>query len=348
MSTENLMKKRIGIITAQSIIKKATQSNLSMFHNAGNIGNMDDFIFPKPSITDILDLNPNMSCSTEAIFTEYIYKKEFCKLYTRDILIRIVHSKYIDENSSQNCFYDFLDKPRSETFLRFYFNIRKIVEFGYNLYEISEIIFANKNVVLSPDFMGIIDLDLSDKKDIYSYYNTDYLLNHINSDIKNIYIISKHKVAKLYTIGSNIMSMLLNKKVDNSSIISNNILDVEKRFGIEAANQLIQDLLEDSSSYIISDFMTRTGDIIRFDTISLIKNNREFITSISFQHPRQNIVKYFKINKDNGFVIDNNLSIYSKIYEGLNFTNNNIDVEKDNTDNDISDISQSDSDIEYD
>jgi hypothetical protein len=100
---------RIGIKAVQSVLQKATQSNLSMFHNAGNIMSKGNLIFPKPSITQILDVVNDSSCSMEATIKDYIYPKDLCYIKFKDIVIKYTSSKYIPEDVDENCFYTFLE-----------------------------------------------------------------------------------------------------------------------------------------------------------------------------------------------------------------------------------------------
>jgi len=315
------MSERIGIKAGHSVLKKATQSNLSMFHISGGISSS---ILPRPSIVDILDGKKYENCymsarlkkevsenkKTEGKMGEvYIEKKVLIGSKFSDFLLYITKSKFLNEkNSPENVFYNFLATPMPEKFIRFYLDPHKFCSLGYTLEELSSLIFSEYTYYCSPEFMGIIDVDTKDLDDIKVLESID-LEMHIGGSEKIKHCFIKEDI--LYTIGSDLEYFLsLDNHIDTTTVYSNDVHDVEKTFGIGAVRRLLIDLIDDDKyKNIIPDFMVRSGKFLPFKKSCISLYERGFISEISFERATKDISE-----KVPSCVADPLDSIYSRIW----------------------------------
>jgi hypothetical protein len=305
--------KRIGIQAIQSVLQKATQSNLSMFHNAGNISS--NSILPRPSIRDILDMNTNASCSmicdiNDQFISTHDISRSLVGLRFRDIILSFTSGPLIDENSPENIWYEYGIFVKPKLFMRIYTDPKQFLRLGYTLASIIDIIFPDRECCVSPDFMGIIDVEVSNQEEFHDVISCFDILLGGSKDIKDVRILNN----ELCTIGSSLVYVLRQKweGVDFSSLKSNNIKDVETVFGIEAARNLIINLIDDSKyPDIVANFMTRTGTTRALKKDNLGLYNRGFVCDVSFERTRDSIVQ----NVLEG-IEDPLDSIHSKIWAG--------------------------------
>jgi hypothetical protein len=312
--------KRIGIRAVQSALKRATQSNLSMFHMAGVSSN--ESILPCMSIQDLLDGRETLSCymSAKLLEDKTILPKLLVGKRFSDFLLSISNSRSCHEHGKtdehillarddpENIFYDYLGQDRPEVFTRFYLDPRLFSPLGYTLKEISKIVFPNEACYVSPDFMGIIDVVAP--KEYTCVEDIDIPL-YGSSRIKHSFIDEGH----VFTIGSDIERMMsLKDVVDIRTIVSNDVRDVEKIFGVKAARNLLIKLVDDTRyPNVISDFMVRSGRVLSLKKSNTEMYNRGFISEISFEKCRDTIINNLS-KSDNFSVIDPLESVYSRIW----------------------------------
>jgi hypothetical protein len=210
-----------------------------------------------------------------------------------------------------------IEGPSFETFIRLYFDVEKLFEYNIELSEIAaHITNQTPECRYSPTFMGMIDL-LTDG----IAQNILPILDHLkmfslgDENIKNCDIMMDYDGYMLATIGSSIVKLCeFEDMVVLDSIRSNDIRDVYNTFGIEAARELIADLLEDKDG-IIADFMTRSGEIVPITKASLLKYNRGFISTAFFERFGDSV----KLLQDSP--VDPLETVYSRIFMGLNINN---------------------------
>lgn len=302
----------VGIKAVQSVLKNATQSNLSMFHNAGNVSSD---ILPRISIKDLLSGSKKYgSYSMASITTDDVrIRRKFIYRQFKDFLLNFSLSDYIGKDDPiGRCIYEYMGISPPESFMRFYLDPKKFVPIGYTLQEIADIAFDTCNFYVSPDFMGIIDVINDGRLKILSI---DSILNVILNGYPGVEnaIVSD---GNLYLFNSCIEAMLNEEFVVKKTIVSNDIYDVEKHFGIEAAKKIMVDLMgsDDKNVYIIVNYMTRSGKIIPLRNDNLSKYNKKFITDISFERARDTLISY--LSNDEYSTYDPMMSIKAKIWAG--------------------------------
>jgi hypothetical protein len=282
-----------------------------MFHNAGNEGS--DTILPRCSIKDVLECtNMDNSYSSCTIFpTDNYIQKDLTYRKVSDFLECVVTSTIsnIGEDHLKGL-REYLDIDVSKRYIRFYFSPRKLILEGYTLQEIADKCFKNEECIVYPDFIGAIDVIIKDYYDLHLEHIASIKLNEYK-DIKNVLIEDK----KITTIKSSIEALIDQDYVDKSTIISNNILQVQEYFGIEAAAKVAKEIIDTEGSEVVIDFMTRSGKIIPLSKSNIHKYNKGFITDISFERARNTLSKY--ITEESNFsTYDTLTSTKAKIWSG--------------------------------
>lgn len=304
----------IGIKAVQSVLKNATQSNLSMFHQAGNISSD---ILPKASIKDLLNGSKKYSSYSSATITtnDMTIRRKFIYKRFKDFILNFSLSKFISvEDHIGRCIYDHKGINPPDSFMRFYLDPKKFIPIGYTLEEIANIVFDNCNFYVSPNFMGIIDVSNDSR---FKVLSLDFILDTQLGGYLNVQnaIISD---SKIFLFNSCIESMLLENFIVKNTIISNDIYDVEKHFGIETAKHVMIDLMsndpKDNNVHVMVNYMTRSGTIIPLKNDNLSRYKKGFITDISFERARDTLISY--LSNDNYSTTDSIKSVKAKIWAG--------------------------------
>jgi RNA polymerase Rpb1, domain 5 len=293
---------RVGIRAVQDVLSKATQSNLSMFHNAGNV--TSDSVFPKPSISDVIDVSPSMLCSMNFKISHPIKKGDLVGLTFNDILKSFSIFNEIDEDEPENIWYSFGKYTAPKLFLRCYIDAKLLLSMGYTLETVATQTFNDYDCCLSPDFMGIIDIVLEDTTELQNIFARFDTVLGGSFKIKDAVLIDD----TVYTVGSDISLLLDIEQVLKATIVSNDINEVTKIYGIEAGRKVIQDLLDND---LLAKFMTRSGEVSAINKNNLSQYNRGFITDISYERIRYTLTKHLGSS-----IIDPLDSIYAKIWAG--------------------------------
>lgn len=292
----------IGLREIQTILMSATQSNLSHFHTAG----MESTITIRPSIIDCFDSiynskNTSMSCilPPEEINN---FRKHIVYSKLQDFVLKI-KSTYSNLSEHENIWYECCNKKPASDFIRFYFNYNQLKKFNLTLDEIGNKCFKKDEWYASPDFMGMLDVTIKNNKISHVLSKMD---THV-CGIENIKTCTfSNAETRLMTHGSDILNI---SKIlhNNSTLRSNNVSDVEKYFGIEAAASVLKDLI---GSEIVSDFMCRTGSIIGFHKHSIEVKQKDLLFSLGLERPKPDIINEL-ISKKN-----TNISTYHNIMTG--------------------------------
>ena len=212
------------------------------------------------------------------------------------------------ESSNQEKF------PETNTILRFYIDYKKLVKFDLTLKDIAETVFYDTPWHASPDWMGMIDLDIGKNNTTHVLSKIDTLLCG-NSSISAMHAdidTDEHNniTVKAVTAGSDIVSVSQLLNIDKLTIHSNHVLDVYKNFGIEAAATALRKII---GSDVISDFMTRTGIVLPFYNSSPEVFKKGSLTAMAFERPRTHLQKFLRSSS-----WDTHPSIYADIMVGNN------------------------------
>jgi hypothetical protein len=284
----------IGIRAIQSILMSATQTNLSHFHTAG----MEDEragVLIAPSTADTLNCvfkshNTSMTFMTDVHISDVrksIVYSDF------DPFVTMVRTNFTELPDRENVWYEASKTSDIGSFcmydgtiLRFYVDYKRLKRFGLTLSDIGKRCFGDMDCqwAVSPDFMGMIDVGFS------SNYIAP-MLSRLKCQVcgtKDVVACEKiDEEGHIVTTGSNIIaaSKIL-KGSYKATLKSNNVTDLQRRFGIEAAARVLEELI---GSVIVSDFMTRTGEVVSFSKHSIEVSRKGLLTSMGFERPKEDI-----------------------------------------------------------
>lgn len=197
------------------------------------------------------------------------------------------------------------------TIFRFHINYHKLVNDHITLRHLVDTIFKDFVASRSPDFISIIDVHLDNDAQISGVM--ELLEKKIGIDGISSCVIDGTTAV---TIGSNLGEILNVYGVDNTETVSNNVYDVEKNFGIDAAREVLYDEIlakvdNVHTAALIADFMTCKGRVVSFKKDNPMLKARGFLSSIAFERPKSDIKGIVR----NG-IVDDTKSVYSQVITG--------------------------------
>jgi hypothetical protein len=306
-----MLSSNYGIRAFQAILKNATQSNLSFFHHAGEI--QSNLILPKPSIVETLELSKSAKTSSSIEIKKDCHlglRKQVTNLKYKDFIQHIILNTFLKHEYEWE--YTWRDIPDDQIYLRVYVDVLKMASYGLTLADIASIV-QKPNIICSPDFLGIIDIVIESTE--MEWLNIISLFENPINDCEKVSsstIIHDNGKYTLNMTGSSIKHMLsLSDKLHFETFYVNDIYDVYENFGIEAARELICDLLGGEVAETIANFMTRSGTIVPVGRNALKKYNRGFISYAFFENIR---IGLQEVDENR---IDNLRSKYSKLWRGI-------------------------------
>ncbi len=274
----------IGVITAQSIGEPATQMTLDTFHFAG-VESLNITV-GLPRLIEILDAKKKIASPLM-----WVYLKDSKDLKkVKDFSFKIKEYKVKDISTGAE-----IDIENKEINIKLDKDIIKKINFDQN-----KLFNSIKKILKGEIEIGdnLIKIKLSQNisfKDISSY--KELVLNLIVGGIKGIEDVSIIKDGDDYVIqtrGSALSQMRIFKEVDMSRTYSNNIFEVEKLFGIEAARNLIikelRSVVEgqglptnERHLMLLADVMTYTGEVKGITRYGIIADKSNVLTRASFE-----------------------------------------------------------------
>lgn len=290
----------IGVITSQSFGEPSTQMVLRTFHFAG-VTEMQ-VTQGLPRLIEIFDARKNPSSPKMEIYLKKEYNNEKSSVSfaerIKEVTVKDIASE-IDLDFSNKKIEIKLDR---EGMRSSHINSKKIVEklkdAGYTVREGKESVFVDASEL---GFKEIYQLKEKLKKTIISGIK----------GIKQILIVKKDKDYVIMTLGTSLKNLLGMKEVDGERLMSNDLHEVAKIFGIEAARQLIineiyevlktQGLnIDERHLKLIADAMTNTGEVKGVTRMGIIAQKSSILARATFETPiKQFINSSIKGTKDN-------------------------------------------------
>jgi len=306
----------IGITSVHNIMRKATQSNLSSFHEAGLISR--DSTLP---IQNILNVTKNKDVHMIVDTDDHnMFRRRYLHRKFSYYVVQYKSSLYLDKNVDI-----FWGINRGPSLVRFYTNYKRLIKDCRTLEYIRDILILRRDLIvnISSDFVGIIDIvekyptNEPDHKKISEILDIEFGIDGILEYTDGV------------VTGSNLDMVSRLNHIDKHSLWSNDIRQVEEKFGIEAARNLIfSEIKHDyNEAGIIADYMAYHGKIYPFNKYNPDQIGKGILSSMSFEQPNHDISKICL--KPMG---DDATSVYSQSMIGMkpkNGTNNpNIDIIK--------------------
>ena len=270
----------VGLHAVQSILMSATQKSLSHFHTAGMKTTVSARLTPTPAEAMNAEYSNNTSMTFQSSDDVYDLRKQLVGAKISSFMIN-VGSSLTGLDDRENVWYEAAGtKMYDGTVLRIYVDYNKMRDHGLTLESMAHAAFGS-GTNTSPDFMGIIDVNVPDD------YISQWLAKTDNLVCGTLRIRSCDKmIDDVITEGTDILAVSRIRNVKN--ITSNNVLEVESHFGIEAAAAVLETL---TGSHVVSDFMARTGKILSFVKSSVEVRQKGMLTSMGFEKPKEDIKK---------------------------------------------------------
>jgi DNA-directed RNA polymerase II subunit RPB1 len=299
----------VGIVTAQSIGERQTQSTLNTFHSAGI--SVKTVIAGVPRFSELLNATQEPKAKSCFIYLNKKFKtiKDLrdsithtfteltLKRLSTDVKVNIMKSGVDDWYEIFSSIYN--DKYKNfDSYIRFYLNTELLYEFSLTLENIADKLegeYEDLTCVFSPDYLGILDVytnvsEITEDKEYLTledcrliYIEDDVIPQLLNTQINNgipgiedIYPTKKDDEWMLESEGSNLKYVLCHDMVDKVRTISNNMWEIYSVLGIEAARNF---LIEEFCGVVSSD-----GTYVNDSHIKLLVDIMTYtgnITSIS-------------------------------------------------------------------
>jgi DNA-directed RNA polymerase subunit A" len=308
---------QIGIRLAHHALAEATQSSLSAFHNAGLKGGVN--ARATPSLQQIMDgvinnTNTSMVLKLDSKVEDAISHRTL-RYYVDDITNFIADPSLDGKDFWYEIGREMGELPQQKgrsTIFRFHLNYHKLANDVVTLKQLVDTIFTGFLAFHSPSFISVIDVHL--ESDAQMSGMMELLERSIG--VNGIMECTRVDDETIVTTGSNLGQVLNIQGVDNVKTISNNVYDVEKIFGVDAArevlyNEVLEKVDSAHTAAMIADFMTCKGYVAPFKKDNPMLKARGFLSSIAFERPKSD-VKGIVRNK----VVDDTRSVYSQVITG--------------------------------
>ncbi len=285
----------VGIVSAESIGEPGTQMTLNTFHFAG-VAEMN-VTTGLPRLIEVLDGRKTISTEMMNIFLVKPYNEG------KDI-------KRVAESLKELTMNDFLKEVVvniSEANLKVVLDKNKIELLKISHSTITDSLKKNVkgfSFKLEKDDSITVTQSGKDKDIIQLYKLKEKLKNvfiHGVKGITQVLPVKKDNEYMIVTAGSNLKEVLKQDFVDGKRTYTNNIHEIEKEFGIEAARQLIinelMKVIEEQGLnvdirhiMIVADAMCMSGKIMGINRYGIVKEKPSVLARASFETPIRHVI----------------------------------------------------------
>ncbi|MGM5480472.1 MAG: DNA-directed RNA polymerase subunit A'' [Nanobdellota archaeon] len=285
----------VGIVTAESIGEPSTQMTLDTFHLAGvSEVNVTTGL---PRLLEILDGRKNISTASMEIYL----KKPYCD--GKDI--KKIAKKL--RQTSLSYYITSFDIDISKAILSVKVDTSSLEEVDTDLKKVSKIVdkgLRGFKCSMEGDSTIIIKSSKSNGNinDLYK----------VKEKVKDIYVagikgltqvvpVKREDEYVIVTGGSNIKDVFEKEFVDTTRTVSNDIFEVEKYFGVEAARALIvkevASVLQEQGVdvdirhiLLVADAMTMSGHVLGVNRYGIVKEKPSVLARASFETPIKHLI----------------------------------------------------------
>ncbi len=285
----------VGIISAESIGEPGTQMTLNTFHFAG-VAEMN-VTTGLPRLIEVLDGRKTISTELMTVFLKKPYSEG------KDIK-RIAESL---KELTLNYFLSEIVMNISEGHMKIVLNQEKMDLVGLTATNINDTLkkaVKAYNFKLDKDNTIIVTQSAKDKDIIQLYKLKEKIKTvHIHGikGIKQILPVKKGGEFLIITAGSNLKEVVALDFVDATRAYTNNIYEVEKIFGIEAARQLIinelMKVIEEQGLNVnirhimlVADTMCMSGRVLGINRYGIVKEKPSVLARASFETPITHVI----------------------------------------------------------
>jgi len=286
----------VGIIAAQSISEPATQMTMRTYHFAGSAG--IKITYGLPRLIEIFGARrvPETPVMTVYLKKRYANRDDAAKVAEKMIEKKISDiSKTISINLSEGTIeIEPTDLKRIKT-------IKNIIKENSDL----ETKIKAKKIVASPK-PGVDVVELQKVKEKIMKMYVEGVKGIVNA------VVRKEEEWIINTIGSNLEEVLNMKEVDEKRTVTNNVHEVKKILGIEAARNLIIDealkTMEEQGLDIdirhvmlVADIMCFTGDVRAMGRYGVAGTKASILARAAFEETIKHLVKASVRNEVDSF-----------------------------------------------
>ena len=280
----------VGVITAQSFGEASTQMVLNVFHSAG-VAEMQ-VTLGLPRIIEIFDARKEPSTPSMDVYLD----KEHNNEKDARVIAEKIKEVMLEEISSEIK----LDFTGKKIEIELSNKALKAVHVGAQ--KIADRLQEKGFEVKSKDSKIILSVPDADFRTMYKL--KEKLRKTIVSGIKNVshvVIAKRGKDFVVRTAGSNLQEMLEMKGVNKNKVFTNNLHEIAKVLGIEAARQSIVNEVEkvlegqgldinERHLDLIADAMTATGVVRGVTRMGIISHKSSIFARAAFETPDKQFV----------------------------------------------------------
>ncbi len=283
----------VGILSAESIGEPSTQMTLNTFHLAGvSEVNVTTGL---PRMIEVLDGRKTIKTRNMEIYLKEPYNKG------KDIT---VIASQLRETPFEN-FVNEIDINITEANITAKVNVKKIEAAGSDIKKVIKLLEKAVKKYKFTEEKGIITIKSAKEDNINDLYK-------VKEAIKGVYVcgikgleqvipVKRGDEHVILTAGSNLKEVLKLEFVDITRTASNDLFEIEKFFGIEAARQLIIDeinkVLDNQGIPIdvrhillVADAMTSSGHVLGINRYGIVKEKPSVLARASFETPIKHLV----------------------------------------------------------
>ena len=284
----------VGVIAAQSIGEASTQLTLRTKHTAGLA--VINTTTGLPRLVEIFDAKKEISTPVMDIYLTEEYAKS--KQKAADIANKLIEIKVKDLVSS----YDISLRRKA---IELFFDRDALKAYGLTLRDVSSRFSKLKlNISIDGDKLLIIDKGADSVKKLIKLRNklTDFTVSGTVNISRAIVNHNRDDEFWIKTFGTNLEAVLQMDGVDQSRTISNDVIEVSKVLGIEAARSMIVDEVFNTLQnvgltvdlrhiFLISDAMCMDGTVRGIGRYGLSGETESVFARASFEIPLKHLVE---------------------------------------------------------
>ena len=284
----------VGVVGAESIGEPGTQMTLNTFHLAG-VAEMQ-VTTGLPRLIEVLDGRKTLKSEFMSIALEEPYSEG-------EELERI--SESLKEHKLENLL-DNVEIDIADLQITFEVDTDKLnllgIDVSYIVKKLKrslkdyEVETSNTSFTVTPDDE---DVELSDIYRMKENVSDKYIYGV--KGLEQVLIVKDEGEHKIVTSGNNLRDVLKKDFVDSTRTYSNDLYEVEKHFGIEAARQLIinelTDVIEDQGLdvnirhlMLVADAMCMSGNVLGITRYGIVKEKPSVLARSSFETPIRHLI----------------------------------------------------------
>ncbi len=284
----------VGIVSAESIGEPSTQMTLNTFHLAGvSEVNVTTGL---PRIIEVLDGRKTISTASMEIYLKPPYNqgKDITKIANQ--IRETTFRRYIKE----------IDINIASASLNITLDMKRVNDVELNVKKMAKTLEKGvKGYSFKEEQEGIITIKATKEENINDIYKLkevikDVYVNGIKG-MMQVIPVKRDNEHVIVTAGTNMKEVIKLEFVDLTRTVSNDLYEVEKHMGIEAARQLIINEINkvlDAQGIpidirhimLVADTMTMSGHVLGINRYGIVKEKPSVLARASFETPIRHLI----------------------------------------------------------